>query len=41
MDSAMKKGEGGKNRRLEEVDISKDSSSDDDANASDDDGHSD
>jgi hypothetical protein len=33
MDSAMKKGEGGKKRQLEEVDISKDSSSDDNVNA--------
>ncbi len=41
MDSAMKKGEGGKKWQLEEVGISMDSSSDEDANASDDDGHSD
>ncbi len=41
MGSDMNKGERGKKRQLEEVDISKDSSSDDNANASDDDGHSD
>ncbi len=41
MDCAMKKVEGRKKRRLEEDEFSKDSSSDDDANAREDDGYSD